>query len=107
MAGASRIGDGRCIVQTAGTRCKLNAGTGAGSVSDSPGGPVKSVAVTAILANTGIVVVGGPNCVAALATRRGTPLAAGQSYAVDTDDLGDVYVDAMVSGEGVVFSYSA
>ncbi len=42
---------------------------------------------------------------AALATRRGVPLSAGDSYELGIDDLSDVYIDALVSGEGVTYAY--
>lgn len=88
------IGDGRKVVTTAGTALALATTT-----------PCKKVTITAETDNTGIIVVGGSTVVAALATRRGTPLNAGDSYEVDIDDLADVYLDTTVSGDGVTFTY--
>lgn len=88
------IGDGRKVVTTAGTALALATST-----------PCKKISITAETDNTGIIVVGGSTVVAALATRRGTPLNAGDSYEVDIDDLADVYLDTTVSGDGVTFTY--
>lgn len=87
---------------TAGTRRRLTDGT-----FDQPAGPIGSVAVQAMQFNTGVVVVGGANVVAAAGTRRGVYLAAGASFVCDVDDLADVWVDATVSGEGVTFTWQA
>lgn len=97
-----KVGDGRMVVTAAGTRERLTAD----STFNDPGGIVRAVAITALEGNTGMVVVGGPAVVAALATRRGTPLAAGETIVLETDDLADVYVDAVVSGEGVSFTFT-
>lgn len=93
---ASTIGDGRKEVSTAGSRETLATST-----------TVKEVTVTAELNNTDVVVVGGSTCVAALATRRGIPLYPGDSFTVATDNLVEVYIDSMVSTEGVTFTYLA
>lgn len=97
---ATVIGDGRTVVTTAGTRVQL-----ATSEPSTPGA-LKSLAVTALSANTGTIVVGGPTCVAAVGTRRGTPLAAGDTVAIDIAGLTQVYLDATVNGEGVSYTYS-
>jgi hypothetical protein len=89
------IGDGRKTVTTAGTRVTLVSSTTA----------AKWVTITAETDNTNIVVVGGSTCVAALATRQGTPLDASQSLSLLCDDLVDIYLDSMVNGEGVTFTY--
>lgn len=88
------IADGRTTVTTAGTRVALASSTAC-----------KNVAITAITSNTGIVVVGGSTVVAALATRRGTPLYAGDTICFDIDNLADVFIDSTVNGEGVTFTY--
>jgi hypothetical protein len=88
------IADNRKVIATAGTAETLAATTAC-----------KEVTLTAMLANTGIVVVGGSTVVAAQSTRRGTPLAAGDSYTLTIDDLVKIYLDVTVSGEGVVYSY--
>lgn len=91
---SSGIGDGRKTVTTAGTRVVLASST-----------PCVSVCITALEGNTGKVVVGAVTVVAALATRRGTPLAPGESVTFTVSDLAYVYVDSMVNGEGVSYSY--
>ena len=91
------------VVTTAGTREQLTADAAFTDLA----APLKSICITAETDNTSIVVVGGSTVVAALATRRGTPLAAGQSITYYVDDLSDIYVDALVNGEGVTFSYEA
>lgn len=84
--------DGRQVVTTAGTAVRLTSAA------------VNAIAITAETDNTGTIVVGGSTVVAALATRRGTPLSAGQTYAVDTDDIADIYIDSTVNGDGVTYS---
>ena len=89
------IGDGRKTVATAATAEALVAAST----------PAKYVIITAESDNTGVIVVGGSTVVAALATRRGIPLAAGKSMAFAVDDLADVYLDTTVNGDGVTFLY--
>lgn len=86
--------DGRKVVTTAGTAVALSTGT-----------PCKRVTIMAEVANTDYVVVGGSTVVAALSTRRGIALSGGMSVTLYADDLKDVYIDAVVSGEGVTFLY--
>ena len=87
--------DNRKTVTTAGTAETL--------VSSSV--PAKSVIITAETNNTGVIAVGGSSVVAALSTRRGTPLLAGDSVAFPVDDLLYVYLDATVNGDGVTYTY--
>lgn len=94
--GVTSVGDGRTVVTTAGTRVALAASTA-----------VKSVCVTAETDNTGVVVVGGSTCVAALATRRGLPLNAGDSATFYVDNLADLSLDSTVNGDGVTYVYVA
>lgn len=98
MSNASTVGgsviDGRQVVATAGTRVQLSTTQTS----------VLEVTVTAETDNTGFVVVGGSTVVASLSTRRGTPLAAGDSYTLAVNDLTDVYLDSTVSGDGVTYS---
>lgn len=90
------VADGRKVVTTAGTRVTLASSTAC-----------KAVAITAETDNTGVIVVGGSTCVATLATRQGTPLAAGDTMVLDIDNLADVYLDSTVNGDGVTFTYFA
>lgn len=92
---ANALGDGRKVVAAAGTAERLSAS----SVR------CRSLVVTAESDNTGVVVVGGATVVAALATRRGTPLVAGQSVALDVTNLKAVFIDSTVNGDGVTFTY--
>lgn len=93
---ASSLGCGRKVVTTAGTAVALAAVT-----------RCKSVAITAETDNTGVITVGDSSVVGALATRKGTPLAAGQSVAFDINDLSLVFIDTTVNGDGVTFTYLA
>ena len=87
------ITDDRKIVTTAGQRVALASSTAC-----------KEVVITAETDNTGIVVVGAAGTVvAAIATRRGVPLAAGDSIVLQIDNLADIGLDSMVSGDGVTF----
>ena len=87
------VTDGRTVVTTAGTRVALASSTAC-----------KEVVITAETDNTGIVAVGAAGTViAALATRTGIPLNAGDSIVLQTDNLADVGLDSTVSGDGVTF----
>ena len=88
------VADARATVTSAGTANVIAASTAA-----------KSVIITAETNNTGIIVVGGSTCVAAVATRRGTPLEAGESMGLDCDNLNDIYIDSEVTGDGITFTY--
>lgn len=65
----------------------------------------RKVIVTALITNTDYVVVGASTVVAAEGTRRGTPLTAGQSLEIEISDVGLLFIDAVVAGEGVSFIY--
>lgn len=96
-APATTIGDGLKLVTTAGTRETLVASTT----------PCRSVCITAKISNTGTVVVGAVTVVAASgATRRGTPLNAGDSVTIAINDLVKIYLDVTVNGEGVTYTYT-
>ncbi len=90
---ALRAKDGRTIVTTAGTKVLLS----------SASIPCKEVIITAELDNTGVIVVGDTTVVAALATRRGVPLSAGDSYVATIADVGRLYIDSTVSTDGVTW----
>ncbi len=85
------IGDNRKTVVAAGGRVLLPVPTNA-----------KYVIVTAETDNTGVIVVGSETVIAALATRRGTPLNAGGSCGLP---FAKVYIDSTVDGDGVTFTY--
>jgi len=85
--------DGRKTVTAAATAERL--------VSSST--PVMKVVITAETDNTGVMAVGASTVVATVLTRRGTPLLAGESLAIEVADLYDIYVDATVSGDGVTY----
>jgi hypothetical protein len=89
-------GDGRKVVTTAGT---------AEAVGTAITGGISEVIVTAETDNTGVIVVGGSTVVAALATRRGTPLLSGESIVMKVHNISEVYIDATVTGDGVTYQY--
>lgn len=88
------IADGRKFVTTAGTRVALASTT-----------TCKLVIITAELDNTGVIVVGGATVVAALLTRQGIPLNAGDTIVLAVEDLADVYLDSTVNLDGVTYLY--
>ena len=87
------VGDGRREVPTAGTRVQFAAVA------------CVAVTITAEFDNTGVVVIGGSTCIAALATRRGTPLEAGDSMTLEVDNMNRLYIDSTVATDGVTFTY--
>jgi len=91
---ASTVGDNRKTVTTPGTAVALASST-----------TIKQVTVTAELTNTDLVCVGGSTVVAALATQRGTPLYPGDSFTIESDNLAEVFIDAIDATDGVVFTY--
>lgn len=94
--GGALAGDGRKTCTTSGTAEALASDT-----------TCVRVIVTAEEDNTGMVVVGGSTVVAALATRRGIPLAPGQRVEINAANLDEVFIDAMVNGDGVTYAYEA
>ena len=90
------IGDGRETVDTVGAAQAI--------VTSST--PAKYVQITALVANTDVICVGGSTVVEDDATRRGRPLYAGESTPwIPCDNLADIYIDAAVQHEGVSFIY--
>src|SRR4051794_15984580 len=90
---------GRQTVTTAGTPVQLTSSQNS----------VIGLTITAETDNTGIIVVGDSSVVAALATRKGTPLAAGDSVSFaekEVDQLSDVYLDTTVNTDGVTYTAS-
>lgn len=96
MAALPRIVSGRKVVAAAGTAESLMAAPAVGCA---------ALVLTAETDNTGYVVVGDSGVVAAEATRKGTPLAAGESMSLDIQNPSLVYLDVTVSGDGVTWSY--
>jgi len=94
------IVSGRKVVAAAGTAEQLSRASVA----------IRQLTIVAETDNTRIVTVGGSDVVGALATRRGVPLAAGESiafYGADgIDELSDIWLDAEINGEGVTYLYT-
>ena len=95
ISAITSITDGRKVVTTAGTRVQLSSTPIA----------VKRCTLTAETDNTGAMVVGGATVVAAQATRTGVPLAPGDSYELEINDLSLIYLDSEINGDGVTFNY--
>lgn len=92
--GASDIFDGRKVVAVAGTAEVLASDT-----------PCKEVIIMAETDNTDVVAIGASTVVADLTTRQGIALFAGSSITLTIDNLSKVFIDAVVSSEGVTFIY--
>lgn len=90
----ANVGDGIKNVASAGTAVVLASST-----------PCRKVYIQARPENTDVVVVGASTVVAASATRRGISLAPGQSVTLNVKDLASLYVDSVVSNEGVSYVY--
>lgn len=90
-------GDGRATVTTAGTRVQLGVASGLGQVD------CAYVKIQAETDNTGVIVGGGSTVVAALATRRGIALNAGEIDIIPCNHLNDVWLDTTVNTDGVTF----
>ena len=87
--------DGRKVVAAAGTAERLV----------SVNTRCSEVTITAESDNTGDIVIGDSTVVASAATRRGVPLVPGASYTIKIEDLYQLWIDADVSSDGVVFVY--
>ncbi len=87
-AAPTTIFNGKKLTVTAGTRVTLSTTQA-----------IKSVVVTALSTNTGIIYVGN----ATVASTNGLQLIAGQSVGMDIADLATVNIDSSVSGEGVTY----
>ena len=90
------LGHGSKNVTTAGTDEAIAAST-----------PAKWVVLFARTTNTNYIAVGGAGVDATLATGTGVLLAAGDKLTLAVDNLADVFIDALVSGEGVRFTYGS
>lgn len=95
------VADGRKVVATAGTRVQLSSGSTA----------IRSVEITALPTNTGVVAVGGTTVSAVAGAERGILLSAGARVRFDADDqvddLNQIWIDATASGEGVTYLLTA
>jgi hypothetical protein len=91
----SNLGDGLQLVASAGTAEALAAAAT----------PCRLIVVSARPENTDVVVVGASTVVAAAGTRRGISLVPGQSVSLHVKDVSSLFVDAVVSGEGVSYVY--
>lgn len=89
------IADGVKTVTTAGTDEAI------GAVTDA----CRWVSIQAQTDNTSWVAIGGAGVDATEATGTGILIAPGDTYTLWAENLGEVYVDALVSGEGVRFVY--
>jgi hypothetical protein len=88
------IGHGVKTVTTAGTDLALATST-----------PCKKVTIQAQTDNTNIIAVGGSGVDATIATGTGVALYPGDVFELDIDNLADVYIDSLVNGEGVRYTY--
>lgn len=94
------IKSGRLVVATAGTRVPFSATSQR----------VERIIIDAETDNTGVVVVGDVTVVATLLSRIGTPLSATGDVEMTRIELFDVnlkdlYLDALVSTDGVTYTY--
>lgn len=92
LAGRTKVKSDRKVVAAAGTPEALGSGN------------YQYVIVQSETNNTGGVVVGDSSVVETLATRTGYYLNAGESTPVlPITDLGDIFLDVNVSGDGVTY----
>jgi hypothetical protein len=90
----TNIGHGVKVVTTAGTDVALAASTAC-----------KRVTIQAQTDNTSLIAVGGSGVDATVATGTGVVLNPGDTFELEIDNLADVYIDSLVNGEGVRFTY--
>lgn len=90
-----RRGQGRATVASAGTANRVT----------TTSTDITEVILTAETDNTGIIAVGGAGVIAALATRTGTPLLAGESIVLAEDNLTNIWIDSTVTGDGVTYQW--
>lgn len=90
------IGHGRKTVTSAGTALALAATT-----------TCRYVIVTALDTNTDVISIGATGVIASNASnlRTGVPLLPGQGIRIEVRDLASLFVDSVVSGEGVSYAY--
>lgn len=88
------VGHGVTTVTTAGTDVAL-----AGSTA------CKRITIQAQTDNTSAIAVGASGVDATIATGTGILLYPGDVFELDTDNLADVFIDSLVNGEGVRYTY--
>lgn len=88
------IGHGVTTVTTAGTDVALASST-----------TCQRVIIQAQTDNTSVIAVGSSGVDATVATGSGTLLYPGDTFELDIDNLADVYIDSLVNGEGVRYTY--
>lgn len=88
------IGHGVTTVTTAGTDVAL-----AGSTA------CKKVVIQAQTDNTNVIAVGATGVDATIATGTGVVLFPGDAFELEIDNLADVFIDSLVNGEGVRYTY--
>jgi hypothetical protein len=88
------IAHGVKTVTTAGSHVALDTSTAC-----------KKVDIQAQTDNTNVIAVGASGVDATVATGTGILLNAGDVYSLEIDNLNDVYIDSLVDGEGVRFTY--
>lgn len=76
---------------TAGTRVALAASAT----------PARLIKIKAFADNTDKVVIGGSGVVAALGTRKGIELAPSENVDIRIDDVSKLFLDTVVTGEGI------
>lgn len=92
---AETMHSGRLTVTTAGTKVQIT----------TTSTPIVKLVIQALKTNTNDVVFGGSGVVAAVGTRAGNTLEPGDSADVYINDLTAFYLDAVVSGEGIIYNY--
>lgn len=100
MSGITHLRDGVQVVAAAGTAVRLEDEAG------NPPGAVVGAIVQALETNNGTIVFGGKTVVAKAGAhgtpeRKGIALTAGESVALDVNDIGAIWIDATVNGDGV------
>jgi len=88
------IGHGVKTVTTAGTDVALAASTAC-----------KRVTIQAQTDNTSLIAVGATGVDATIATGTGVVLYPGDVFELEIDNLADIYIDSLVNGEGVRYTY--
>jgi len=91
---AASLGHGVKTITTPGSDEALAANT-----------PCQYVVVQAQKDNTGIIAIGASGVDATIATGTGIILEPGDTFTLNVDNLADVYVDSVESGDGVRFTY--